>query len=234
MAGEGRRFKNGGYARPKPLIELEGIPLFRRAVTGLDTLNIPVEYFFIVRQEHMDDYHIDRVIREYFPSAHIVPVEHTTRGAVETCMLAAADFLEQEPLLVVDCDLEFQARHLVDFIQKEAKLPEEERSGGALISFFSQNARYSYAQVNEAGVVVRTAEKEVISTHALAGAYYFSSAKLFKEVASALLKQSDIGKPEYYLSLLYNLLIAQGNTIRLFEVDSYVSNGTPEELARML
>ncbi len=234
MAGEGRRFKDGGYSRPKPLIELEGIPLFRRAVIGLDALNIPVEYFFIVRQEHIEEYHIDRVIREYFPCAHIIPVEYTTRGAVETCMLAAADFLEEEPLLVVDCDLEFKAQPLLDFIQQEAKLPEGERSGGALISFFSQDARYSYAQVNDGGEVVRTAEKEVISTHALAGAYYFSSAKLFKEIAAILLRQSDIGKPEYYLSLLYNLLIQRGNTVRLFDVDAYVSNGTPEELTRML
>lgn len=234
MAGEGRRFKDKGYEVPKPLIELEGVPLFKRAIDSLKNLTLPVRYSFIVRQEHIDRFHIDEVILGYFPEAFIFPVEFTTRGAVETCMRADSILQLGEPVLVLDCDLEFSCPDFERFITAEFAIPEEQRMGGGVVSFFSQNPRYSYAQTNERGNVIRTAEKEVISGHALAGAYYFSSVGLFRAAARDLLAMQNIGKSEYYLSLLYNRILKRGAIVRLFNLVSYVSNGTPEELMREL
>jgi hypothetical protein len=36
--------------------------------------------------------------------------------------------------------------------------------------------------------------------------------------------------PEYYMSLLYNILIADGKKIQAATVDEFASFGTPEEL----
>ena len=77
-------------------------------------------------------------------------------------------------------------------------------------------------------------EKEVISNHALCGAYFFSSGKRFKQVAHQLMNEQNFAKPEYYVSLLYNYLIAAGEKIYLASMEEYYSYGTPEELKRYL
>lgn len=59
MAGEGSRFANAGWTTPKPLIELNGQPLFKRAISSVVAEGIEMKYSFIVRQEHIDKYGID-------------------------------------------------------------------------------------------------------------------------------------------------------------------------------
>ena len=103
---------------------------------------------------------------------------------------------------------------------------------GALVSFESSDPRYSYAAVGDEGRVVRTAEKEPISTHALCGAYFIGSGRDFKRIAHQLLDDGTHGKAEFYVSLLYNYLLAEGKTVRLATMEEYYSYGTPEELMK--
>ena len=88
MAGEGSRFKNEGWTTPKPLIELNGIPLFKHAISSVCSDGIKLKYSFIVRQEHINEYKIDEGIKNFQPDANIFSVLKTTRGAVETCLIA--------------------------------------------------------------------------------------------------------------------------------------------------
>ena len=106
----------------------------------------------------------------------------------------------------------------------------DEADGGALVSFESNNPRYSYALVDDEDRVLRTAEKDPISTHALCGAYFFGSGKDFKRIAHQLLEDGTHGKAEFYVSLLYNYLLDEGKVIRLATMEEYYSYGTPEEL----
>jgi dTDP-glucose pyrophosphorylase len=112
--------------------------------------------------------------------------------------------------------------------------PSELAQGGALVSFESCEPRYSYAKVNDEGFVIKTAEKEVISNHALCGAYFFSTGKKFKDVAHKLLNEPKFKKPEYYVSLLYNYILGDGEQVRLANMEEYYSYGTPEELKQYL
>lgn len=234
MAGEGSRFLKEGWNTPKPLIELNGKPLFLHAVNSISIPNVPMKYSFIVRQEHIDKYYIDRGIRAILPDANIFSVLKTTRGAVETCLLAESVIAPDDAVIVMDCDLEFRSREFNQSIREILAKPADATSGGMLVSFTSEDSRYSYAQTDAVGNVVRTAEKEVISNHALCGAYFFSSGKSFLAAAHRLLNEQVFTKPEYYLSLLYNYLIKDGEPVRLATLDEYYSYGTPEELKRYL
>lgn len=231
MAGEGSRFRNAGWTTPKPLIELKGKPLFVRAIESVKVDGAPMKYSLIVRQEHIDDYAIDKGICGILPDAMVYSVEKTTRGAVETCLIAEAGIADDDAVVVMDCDLEFRSEGYKRII--EDCLNKNDATGGALVSFESDQPKYSYAEVDADGNVVRTAEKEVISSHALCGAYFFASGKEFKETAHALLN-APMEKPEFYVSLLYNRLLAKGDTIKLAPMEEYHSYGTPEELKRYL
>ena len=234
MAGEGSRFAKAGWTTPKPLIELRGVPLFQRAIGSVALPGVEMKYSFIVRQEHIDKQHIDRLIQDILPEARIFSVLKTTRGAVETCLVAEAAIDDDDAVVVMDCDLEFRSVGYNQLVSKALSLPAEEADGGALVSFESDNPRYSYALVDDGGRVLRTAEKEPISNHALCGAYFFGSGKDFKRIAHQLLDDGTHGKAEFYVSLLYNYLLTEGKIVRLATMEEYYSYGTPEELKNYL
>lgn len=234
MAGEGSRFLKEGWTTPKPLIELEGVPLFLRAIGSVAIEGVPMRHSFIVRQEHIDRYGIDKRIREHLPEANIFSVAQTTRGAVETCLKAEGSLEPDEGVVVLDCDLEFRSRQYAEYVKEKLSQPENQADGGVLVSFESDKPRYSYAAVDEQMQVTRTAEKEVISCHALCGAYFFSTTSGFLRAAHRLMDETSFDKPEYYVSLLYNYLLADSEIVRLATLDEYHSYGTPEELKRYL
>lgn len=230
MAGEGSRFRKEGWTTPKPLILLNGQPLFKHAISSVAVDGIPMKYSFIVRHEHIEKYGIDAGIKSFLPEANIFSVMKTTRGAVETCLMAENAIADDDAVIVMDCDLEFRSSKFIEIIKQALSLPIEDANGGALVSFTSDEPKYSYAEVDKDGFVVRTAEKEVISNHALCGAYFFSSGRSFKEIAHRLLNEPEFKKPEYYVSLLYNYMLADGEKVRIAPMEEYRSYGTPEEL----
>ena len=110
MAGEGSRFLKEGWTTPKPLIELKGVPLFKRAIGSVAVDGAPLKYSFIVRKEHIDNYHIDDQIKAILPNANVFYVAKTTRGAVETCLIAEPVISDEDSIMVMDCDLEFRSK----------------------------------------------------------------------------------------------------------------------------
>ena len=234
MAGEGSRFLKEGWTTPKPLIEHNGQPLFKHAISSVTDKDIQMKYSFIVRQEHIDKYQIDKGIRSFLPEANLFSVVKTTRGAVETCLIAENAIADDDAVIVMDCDLEFRSKKFMEIIKQILNKPIEEATGGALVSFESNEPRYSYVALGEDGFVARTAEKEVISNHALCGAYFFASGRRFKQIAHLLLAESAFTKPEYYVSLLFNYLLKDGEKVWLAPMEEYYSYGTPEELKRYL
>ena len=148
-----------GWTTPKPLIKLNGRELFLHAIDSIDISGIEMKYSFIVRQEHIDKYGIDKEIKAIIPHANIFAVQETTRGAVETCLMAREVIEEEDAVLVMDCDLEFISQGFNVLIKEILSKSVEEVNGGVLVSFDSNESRYSYAAINSEGFVTRTAER---------------------------------------------------------------------------
>ena len=231
MAGEGSRFLRKGFTTPKPLIVVNGRTLLHRSIGCVEAIGVPKKYSFIVRKEHIDKYSIDKRIKAIIPEAYIFSVEKTTRGAVETCLLAEDVIEENDAILVLDCDLEFKSKKFVEEVRGILSMNVGNVNGGILVSFKSSDPRYSYAEIDENSRVVRTAEKEVISNHALCGAYFFSKAESFLSAAHTLVKDSSYLQSEFYVSILYNYLLKHGEIVTLVDLDEYYSYGTPEEIS---
>lgn len=230
MGGEGSRFKSVGIDTPKPLIKANGVSFFERALWSISNYISDYELTCIVRSEHVKQYHIDNEIQKVH-KANIITVEKTTRGAVETVMLAKNFIHDNDAVLIMDCDLEFVSE---DYIYEMLNvLDGKSKYDGIVLSFESTDQRYSYASIDENNIVISTAEKIVISNHALIGAYFFSDGKLFKKIAQSMLDSADKcleNVKELYTSLLYNKYIDLSKLIKLCNKDKYSSFGTPEEL----
>ena len=232
MAGEGSRFMNNGWSTPKPLINLNNKPLFMHAIDSINIENIPIKYSFIVRKEHIAKYNIDNTIKAYLPNANIFFVEKTTRGAVETCMIAESAIDNDDAILVLDCDLHFNSISFNNIIK--SVIEGDTTISGALVSFNSNDPKYSYAEIDNNNIVIRTAEKEVISNNALCGAYFFSNGSEFKSISKQLINEANFKKSEFYVSLLYNYILRNNSKVVLTVMDEYHSYGTPDELKQYM
>ena len=151
MAGEGSRFAKAGWTTPKPPIELNGQPLFKHAISSVTADGIQMKYSFIVRQEHIYKYAIDKGIKAFLPDANVLSVMKTIRGAVETCLMAESAIADEDAVIVMDCDLEFRSNMFIKIIREILSQSADEANGGALISFESDLPKYSYAEVGEDG-----------------------------------------------------------------------------------
>lgn len=228
MGGLGERFRMAKVATPKPLIEVAGVPMFQRALGSFESLEATIKLVVVVRKADQDDFNLAGRIRQVRPGASVVILDHNTRGPVETCLAAEASVDPDLPLVILDCDLSFRSP---GYLTAMVRAADGGQVDGLLLSFTSLDPRYSFAQVDGTGLVVRTAEKQPISSHALAGAYFFTAAGSFFDAARALVQDRlSAQMPEYYVSLIYNRLIASGGRIKLIEGEVF-SFGTPEELA---
>ncbi len=230
MAGLGSRFANAGFELPKPLIPVDNMPMFHKALSSIENIKADKSFYFVIRQQHVEEQGLDQLIKEALSEANIVILPEMTRGAAETALAAAPQLNPNDGLIIMDCDLWFQSadyNHMV-----ENCLADKDNISGGLLTFTANNPRYSYAKFGNDNIVTETAEKQVISDHAITGAYFFATAREFIDAANQLLAQPVNDKmPEYYLSLLYNILINDGKKIKAATVDEFASFGTPEELA---
>ena len=231
MGGVGQRFRDKGFNKPKPLIDVEGQPMFLRALESFNN-DLPKHYIFVIRDDQDKEFHLASQIKKYLPEAIVVTISQNTRGATETCLLAENEINDDWPLIVADCDMRFSSKRYFDIANKSFK---SDRPDGLLLTFHSTNNRYSYVKTDEHGKVIETAEKKVISDQAIAGAYYYSSGELFKSTARKLLNQPITNQmKEYYLSLTYNFMIEDKKDIMTALIDKFDSFGTPEELQEYL
>lgn len=203
--------------------------MFKRALASFDAYDGEKRLIVVVREDSAREFDLANLVREAQPSASVVMLDHDTRGAVETC-LAAEDVLDPDlPLVVMDCDIAFSSPAYFDAIGRAVA---EGDADGLLLTFNSTDPRYSFAELDPTGRVIRTAEKQPISSNALMGAYFFTRAEAFLRGARALMeKQISDEMKEYYVSLVFNELIESGQVVRSAAGELY-SFGTPEELAR--
>lgn len=233
MAGLGSRFRSAGELRPKPVIPVLGVPMFRLALGSIRARVPDAEVVCVVLAEHEARAGIATLLAQAEPAVAIAMVPELTGGALETC-LAAEPLVRNvaAPAVVLDCDLTFSSPAYCERLL--AMQAGTDGAAGLLLSFRSGAPRYSFAEVRD-GQVLRTAEKVPISDRALIGAYGFGSAALLFRIAHEMVARNQrTGNGEFYVSGAYNTMIAEGLPVGIVDVEQYWSMGTPEELAGAL
>lgn len=225
MGGLGSRFAKEGYSTPKPLIEVDGKPMFMRALDSFTPLE-NVAHIFVIRKEHDEKYDLANQILSQLPDAKISILDHDTGGAVESCLVAKEHIDDTLPLIVADCDIYFESKEYFEKIQSFPETPD-----GLLLTFEASDPRYSYVELDNSSAVIRTAEKKVISNAAILGGYFFKNGSLFKKVSAEFLENGlPSGLQEYYMSHLFNILLTKQKRVETAAVDIKHIFGTPEEL----
>lgn len=230
MAGEGSRFKQVGYKVPKPLIPINGKPMIMRVV---DNLNIDANYIFAIRKDHEEEFSISEQLLKYVPNAKFVIVDSLTEGAACTTLLAKELINNGKELMIVNSD------QLVEFNSGEFyHAMNNENIDGGILTFQSNETKWSYAQLDKNNVVTRIAEKEVISNHATVGIYYWSKGSDYVRYAEQMISkdirygQAFNGRGEFYVAPVYNEAISDKKVFRVYDVERMIGLGTPEDLEK--
>jgi len=223
MGGGGTRFCGAGFEQPKPLIRLQGKPFFYWAVQSVVKFIDVADLIFVVLQEHVDKFAIDREIKAFYPQAAVRVIPCVLNGAVLTCLEGVKGIRDDAPVLFNDCDHAFFCRQFYGYCgNAEFSGPD-----GALLTFHSDHPGFSYVKTDKDGNVTGTVEKKVVSSEAVCGAYYFKNRTVFEDAAEAYLTKCEY--QEFFMSGLYNEMAAKGQKVTTFCLDAHISFGTPQE-----
>ena len=226
MAGLGSRFSKQGYVFPKPLIEVKGKPMIQLVV---ENLNIDGQYTFIVLQEHIEKYNIDKMLKLIKPDCNIVITDGITEGAASTTLLAKEFINNENPLVIANSDqyFEWNPREVIySFMNKNID--------GGILTFPSTHPKWSYAKINETGNVVEVAEKNPISNHATVGVYFWTHGSDYVTSAEEMIDKNIRVNNEFYVCPVYNQAIENDKKIVIKDIDKMWGIGTPEDLETFL
>ena len=221
MAGKGSRFVEQGFGFPKPLIEINGKPFFYWSAMSILKFIEVADLTFVVLQEHVDKYNMQAELYRYFPDAKVQIIPEVLNGAVLTCMEGVKEIEDFNPIIFNDCDHMFRCKKFEEFIANDVEID------GGLLTFWSDEAKYSFLMFDKNDNVIETVEKKVISNAAICGCYYFANKKLFLDAANIYLTECKYR--EYFVSGVYNVMARNGSLIKAFQTDFHLPFGVPEE-----
>ena len=222
MGGRGTRFFDDGFIIPKPLIQLQNKPFFFWAANSLYTYENVQDITFVVLKEHIEEFNIMNEIKKYFPKANIVVLEHVLNGAVLTCLEGIKNIDDDLPIVFNDCDHAFFSAKFEEFLKDESQDVD-----GALLTFTSNEDKFSYVKYNSNHEIVGTVEKEVVSNDAICGAYYFKNKQTFDKYTQRYLHNCSY--KEFFISGVYNEMCRDSKSIVICPTDLHLSFGVPQE-----
>lgn len=222
MAGAGSRFAEVGYTFPKPLIEVNKKPMIQVVV---ENLGLDAHYIFVVQKEHRSKYNLDSLLNMITPSCDIVEADGLTDGAACTALLAKDLINNDCPLFFANSD-QYVEWDPVSFMYNM----QETNADGGIVCFNSVHPKWSYAETNDLGRVIRVAEKDPISNLATVGYYYWKRGSDFVKYAEQMIQKDIRVNGEFYVCPVFNEAIKDDKHIRIFIADKMWGLGTPEDL----
>ncbi len=231
MSGDGSRFKMAGYTDPKPFIHVAGKNM-RMIEVVLNNLNLDANFIFIAKNEHIHSYNLVPILENIVKTpVTVIGIDKTTQGAACSILLAR-DIIDHDiPLLIVNSDqyVEWESDEFYNLCRSIQHIP----NGGGVISTFTpkpDDAKWSFAQVDENGNVVRVAEKEIISNIATTGIYFWNRGCDFVKYAMEMIQADDRVRGEFYVCPVFNYGIKHGLVFKTHHVKHMWSLGVPDDL----
>jgi len=220
MTGDGKRFADYGYDFPKPMIPIDGVPMFAYAERQIGIAFD--ERIFIVRRDH----DLSHAIKNLYPDAIVIEIDEKTEGTACTLLLAKEHFADGSSMFVSNCD-----QH-IEWDSTIVKIKMRQATVDGLIATFDSpdlDPKWSYVKTIN-GRVSRVAEKEAISSSATCGWYYWKDGRMFIDSALAMIAADDRVNGEFYTGPVFNYSIALGAKVIPYNVSVMQGLGTPEDL----
>ena len=232
MSGEGSRFVAAGYIDPKPLIIIDGKPIIEHVC---DLFPGEKKFTFICNAKHLAETNMKDVLLSIKPSSNIVEIPNHKKGPVYAVSLIEEMIEDDEEVIVNYCDFGTYWNYK-DFLKHTRK----RGADGAIPSYKGFHPHMlgstNYAFIREKDQWMQEIkEKEPFTDnrteeYASNGTYYFKKGSYVKNYFKKLMVKDINLKGEYYVSLIYNLLINDGLNVSVYEIQHMLQWGTPQDV----
>jgi NDP-sugar pyrophosphorylase family protein len=233
MSGIGKRFVEAGYKDPKPLIEVDGYPIIKHVV---DLFPGITDITFICNDKHLNDDNMREILLSLFPDCKICEVSVNSRKGPVDAVLQIKEHIDDDSEVIVSyCD--YGTKWDFHNFLEEVHLNKLDGCIPCYTGFHPHmlgSDNYAFCKEKNK-YLLQIKEKEPftddkMSEFASNGTYYFRSGKILKKYFQELVDLDINIKGEYYVSLVYNLLVRDGLKVGIFEIEKMLQWGTPYDL----
>ncbi|MEW9501058.1 NTP transferase domain-containing protein [Jeotgalibacillus marinus] len=232
MSGRGNRFLQAGYKDPKPLIEVDGMPMIEHVVNMFPG---ETDFLFICSRDHLETTNMKEVLTRIAPLGKIVGIDPHKKGPVFAVSKVLQELGDSDEVIVNYCDFSCYWDYR-DFL----KNTRERNADGAIPAYKGFHPHMlgstNYAFMREDNLWLQEIkEKEPFTDnrmeeYASSGTYYFKKGSYVKKYFTELMEKGIHLNDEYYVSLTYNLLQKEGLKTNIYEIQHMLQWGTPEDV----
>lgn len=231
MAGAGARFASKGHIEPKPLIRVDDKPIIEHVVNLFPGES---RFTFICNRKHIDNSPIREELERVAPGCSIQSIDPHKLGPVYS-VAQVFDCVDDDETIINYCDFGawWDYRDFLDTVRNAG-------ADGAIPAYrgfhphMIGNPNYAFLR-NQQEWMLEIREKEPftgnrMSEFASNGTYYFRKGSLIKKYFRELLDKGIKVANEFYVSMVYNLLVRDGLKVMIYEIQHMLQWGTPEDL----
>jgi NDP-sugar pyrophosphorylase family protein len=237
LAGLGERFAREGFTKAKPLIPVSGQPMVVQAACDLPESE---RHVFVMRSDMTGYDEIEAALNLAFPSVQIVDLKQQTDGQARTALMGWQAILTEQqvsgPLTIGACDSgavysSERLRQLVDDPNTDVIV--------WVIRGYPNAARhphmYGWISCAEGtdrvvGVSVKTPLEDPTQDPIITGTFTFRRGADFARAVERMVAREARVNGEFYIDTCIEDALNLGLTVRIFEIDSYLCWGTPNDL----
>ena len=238
MAGLGQRFVDEGYSVTKPLIPVSGKPMVTQATHDLPAA---VNHVFVLRSDMPGYQEIADELNHIYPDAIIETLPGVTEGQACTALIGL-EALERAigsvpgPVTFGACDN--GALYDANAFQQLLDNPDVDVIVWGVrghANALRHPKMFGWIDANtESGLIsnisVKTPMDKPATDPIVLGTFTFRRAEDFRRVVEHLIARNGRINGEFYIDSCINDAIDLGLRCHLFEVDSFLSWGTPNDL----
>lgn len=175
----------------------------------------PSQFIFCVKSDDIKQFRVREIIEQLTPNAIVIPVNAPAKGAACTALLGIEYINNDEELILMAID---------DFIEDDGvgiiNTFRQNECDAGVVSFTSVHPRYSFAKLDDNGMVSEVAEKRPISKNALVSFYYFKHGKDFVDCAMDVIRKDNPVNDAFYISQTLNEMILKQKKFDLYKVEN--------------
>ena len=236
MAGLGKRFADDGYKVTKPMIPVSGLPMVAQATHDLPSAENQV---FVLRADMPEYSEVANQLRSHFPNAIIETIDSVTEGQACTALIGlnalenrAGECTTAVTIGACDSGALYDDDSLNDLIQDPSVdvIVWAVRGYANAIRNPDMFGWIDAVDGKIRSISVKKPLNNPASDPIVLGTFTFTTAEGFRRALSRLTARDGRVNGEFYIDSVINEAIALGLECRIFEVDSFLCWGTPNDL----
>lgn len=238
MAGLGKRFQDEGFIQTKPLIEVSGRSMVTTAIQSCPKAQ---QNMFVLRQDMPGVVEIQNELKRNFNNSQFHILKELTEGQAITTLEGLKALLQNntavdEPITVAACDNAILFNH-----DQWNELSND--NGWDVVVWGGLNhvnakrrpemfgwIDYDIESLDILNVSVKQPIDDTLSHPIVIGMFTFRNAEILEQCIETLVSNNHRINNEFYLDSAVNEALQLGLRCKVFNVDHFISYGTPNDL----